>query len=98
MNRPQERRFAPRIPELIDRHLFFLISGNNFSLFYSYAQARLKLPKKSQNILVGAANVLVADTNSSHSPDMDGSDDEAMSGSENNNLGGGDVNLSIGKR
>lgn len=86
------------IPMLVNCHFLVLISGNNFSLFYSYAQASLKLPKKSQNILVGAANVLVADTNSSHSPDMDGSDDEAMSGSENNNLGGGDVNLSIGKR
>ena len=38
-------------------------TGNNFSLFYAYAQARLKLPKKDRNALVGAANVLVADSN-----------------------------------
>ena len=55
--------------------------GNNFSLFYSYAQARLKLPKKSQIALVGAANVLVADTNSSHSDELD-SGEENLSGCE----------------
>ena len=33
---------------------------NNFSLYYSHAQARLKLPKKRRRILVGAANALKA--------------------------------------
>ena len=75
---------------------FSRLQGNNFSLFYSYAQARLKLPKKSQIALVGAANVLVADTNSSHS-DLDDSDAENVSGSENNNTGC-DANLSVAKR
>lgn len=67
-------------------------------MFYSYAQARLKLPKKSQIALVGAANVLVADTNSSHSDDLDETDDENASGSENNNLGTADGNLAVAKR
>ncbi|XP_065646997.1 potassium voltage-gated channel subfamily C member 1 [Hydra vulgaris] len=31
---------------------------NNFNLFYSHAQARLKLPKKKRRMLCGAANVL----------------------------------------
>ncbi|XP_065069958.1 potassium voltage-gated channel protein Shaw-like isoform X3 [Rhopilema esculentum] len=74
------------------------IIGNNFSLFYSYAQARLKLPKKSHNALVGAANVLMADTNSSHSPDLDGSEEENGSGSDDNNSGAGEANLSVAKR
>lgn len=33
---------------------------NNFSLYYSHAQARLKLPKKRRRVLVGAANALKA--------------------------------------
>ena len=52
------------------------LSGNNFTLFYNYAQARLKLPKKAPNTLVGAANALVAEHSQvSMSPD-DGSDAE----------------------
>ena len=31
---------------------------NNFNLYYSHAQARLKLPKKKRNMLCGAANAL----------------------------------------
>ena len=31
---------------------------NNFNLYYSHAQARLKLPKKKRRMLVGAANAL----------------------------------------
>lgn len=31
---------------------------NNFSLYYSHAQARLKLPKKRRRVLVGAPNAL----------------------------------------
>ena len=31
---------------------------NNFNIYYSHAQARLKLPKKKRNMLCGAANVL----------------------------------------
>ena len=31
---------------------------NNFTLYYSHAQARLKLPKKAKNCLVGAADAL----------------------------------------
>ena len=33
---------------------------NNFSLYYSHAQARLKLPKKRRRVLVNAANALKA--------------------------------------
>ena len=37
---------------------------NNFNLYYSHAQARLKLPKKKRRVLVGAPNALkVEDTN-----------------------------------
>ena len=31
---------------------------NNFNLYYSHAQARLKLPKKKRRVLCGAANAL----------------------------------------
>ncbi|XP_046375574.1 potassium voltage-gated channel subfamily C member 1-like [Haliotis rufescens] len=31
---------------------------NNFTLYYSHAQARMKLPKKTKNFLVGAADAL----------------------------------------
>ena len=31
---------------------------NNFNLYYSHAQARLKLPKKRRRLLCGAANTL----------------------------------------
>lgn len=31
-------------------------------MFYHYAQARLKLPKRQQNALVGAANALIAES------------------------------------
>ena len=34
---------------------------NNFSLYYSHAQARLKLPKKRRRVLVGADNALKTD-------------------------------------
>ena len=33
---------------------------NNFSLYYSHAQARLKLPKKRRRLLVNASNALKA--------------------------------------
>jgi hypothetical protein len=36
------------------------IIGNNFSLYYSHAQAKMKLPKKEQRAMIGAANVLMA--------------------------------------
>ena len=35
---------------------------NNFALYYSHAQARLKLPKKRKKILVGAADALKTQT------------------------------------
>lgn len=35
------------------------IIGNNFSLYYSHAQAQMKLPKKSKRPMVGAANALM---------------------------------------
>ena len=52
--------------------------GNNFTLFYHYAQARMKLPKRPQNALVGAANALVAET-SQHSVSPDEEDDDENS-------------------
>ena len=33
--------------------------GNNFTLFYHYVQARMKLEKRPQNALVGVANPLL---------------------------------------
>ena len=36
------------------------IIGNNFSLYYSHAQAQMKLPKKSKRPMVGAANILMS--------------------------------------
>ena len=39
------------------------VIGSNFTLFYSHAQAQLKLPKKKKKpVLLGAAGVLVSDT------------------------------------
>eukprot|EP00794_Sanderia_malayensis_P007709 gene7709-8547_t len=73
------------------------IIGNNFSLFYSYAQARLKLPKKSHNALVGAANVLVAETSNSD-PDLDSDSGMSNPGTDFNNLTTGSGSLITGKR
>ena len=48
-------------------------TGNNFTLFYNYAQAKKKLPKRPKFALVGAANALIAETSqNSMSPDEDG--------------------------
>ncbi|XP_065673477.1 potassium voltage-gated channel protein Shaw isoform X2 [Hydra vulgaris] len=38
------------------------IIGNNFKLFYHYAQARLKQPFQQKSALVGAANALVSES------------------------------------
>ena len=35
---------------------------SNFTLYYSHAQAKMKLPKKSKNMMVGAANALKEDS------------------------------------
>lgn len=35
------------------------IIGSNFSLYYSHAQAQMKLPKKSKRPIIGAANALM---------------------------------------
>ena len=35
---------------------------NNFALYYSHAQARMKLPKKRKKVLIGAADVLKTQT------------------------------------
>ena len=35
------------------------IIGNNFTLYYSHAQAKMKLPKKDRRKLIGAANALI---------------------------------------
>ena len=50
---------------------------NNFTLYYSHAQAKLKLPKKRKRILVGADNALKEDTME------DGMSDEGRSPSPN---------------
>ena len=39
---------------------------NNFNLYYSHAQARLKLPKKKRRMLCGAANALKSNAIESH--------------------------------
>jgi len=59
------------------------VIGNNFTLFYHYAQARLKLPKRQQNALVGAANALIAEssrqaiaTEDEDDPDIKGDEDD----------------------
>lgn len=50
------------------------VIGSNFTLFYSHAQAQLKLPKKKKKpLLLGAAGVLVSDTSLQ---DIDGDDDD----------------------
>lgn len=55
---------------------------NNFNLYYSHAQARLKLPKKKRKVLVNAANALKDSVDlelqqTQITDDMDVSDDEA---------------------
>ncbi|KAK3715628.1 hypothetical protein QZH41_008071 [Actinostola sp. cb2023] len=55
------------------------VIGNNFTLFYSHAQAQLKLPKKKKKpLLLGAAGALVSDTSL---PDID-DDNDAGEGEE----------------
>ncbi|KXJ13803.1 Potassium voltage-gated channel protein egl-36 [Exaiptasia diaphana] len=50
------------------------VIGSNFTLFYSHAQAQLKLPKKKKKpLLLGAAGALVSDTSL---PDIDDDEDD----------------------
>lgn len=54
---------------------------NNFNLYYSHAQARLKLPKKKRKVLVNAANALKDSVDlelqqTQITDDMEASDDE----------------------
>lgn len=50
------------------------VIGSNFTLFYSHAQAQLKLPKKKKKpLLLGAAGALVSDTSL---PDITDDNDE----------------------
>ena len=54
---------------------------NNFNLYYSHAQARLKLPKKKRKVLVNAANALKDSLDlelqqTQITDDMEASDDE----------------------
>lgn len=56
------------------------VIGSNFTLFYSHAQAQLKLPKKKKKpLLLGAAGALVSDTSL---PDIDDDEEDAEGGEE----------------
>ena len=58
---------------------------NNFNLYYSHAQARLKLPKKKRRVLVGAPNALkVEDVNRLQSSS------ETLNNENDNDAAGGD--------
>lgn len=53
------------------------VIGSNFTLFYSHAQAQLKLPKKKRTpVLLGAAGALVSES-TLYNNDKSGSSDEA---------------------
>jgi len=62
---------------------------NNFSLYYSHAQARLKLPKKRRRLLVNASNALKAPAmvENGMSGDSNGSSDSGCG--ESNAANGG---------
>jgi len=62
---------------------------NNFSLYYSHAQARLKLPKKRRRVLVNAPNALKASAvvENGMSGDSNGSSDSGCA--ENSTTNGG---------
>lgn len=62
---------------------------NNFSLYYSHAQARLKLPKKRRRLLVNASNALKAPAmvENGMSGDSNGSSDSGCG--ENSTANGG---------
>lgn len=49
------------------------VIGSNFSLYYSHAQAQMKLPKKSKRPIIGAANALMMQS-SRTSPDANSTD------------------------
>ena len=49
------------------------VIGSNFSLYYSHAQAQMKLPKKSKRPIIGAANALMMQS-SRPSEDMNSTD------------------------
>lgn len=49
------------------------VIGSNFSLYYSHAQAQMKLPKKSKRPIIGAANALMIQS-SRPSEDMNSTD------------------------
>lgn len=60
------------------------VIGSNFSLFYSHAQAQLRLPRKrKQPVLVGAASALMS-TFEHEVPSTTNSDPDTDSGSEGN--------------
>lgn len=50
------------------------VIGSNFSLYYSHAQAQMKLPKKSKRPIIGAANALMMIQSSRPSEDMNSTD------------------------
>ena len=56
------------------------VIGSNFTLFYSHAQAQLKLPKKKRTpVLLGAAGALVSESTLYNNEDKSDSSDEAVS-------------------
>ena len=62
---------------------------NNFNLYYSHAQARLKLPKKKRKVLANAANALkdIADVELQQTQitdDMEHTEEDEEEGKENN--------------
>ena len=55
------------------------VIGSNFTLYYSYAQARLRLPKRKQPALVMADKALV-------NAKIEPRDDQSQCGSESKNV------------
>ena len=85
---------------------------NNFALYYSHAQARLKLPKKKKRVLVGAADQLKTQValpgniengtclpaqSLSDSPGSRRSDDSHRKGSNNSTMGSDDSGFKTGE-
>lgn len=55
------------------------VIGSNFSLYYSYAQARMRLPKRKSPALVSADKALIPNT-SSVTTNVGGFDNKAKDG------------------
>jgi hypothetical protein len=62
---------------------------NNFTLYYSHAQAKLKLPQKKKNVLVGAADALKTTDTAESSVDFTHGRGGSLGGAGGGGGGGG---------